>query len=223
MRRERNGHTVIEMLVVLVILILLFWSVYRLLAPGLRAWVKSDSKVMVQQNALLGMYRLTNELKESNIYTVSLMDYNGHSLICCASSRDREGNLHSRIFLYGVGSSYDTGSPEWQKYIIFYLDDKSRIRRYETPVSPPATTFTTYRSSDTMRIAVDPASLINPSDTLSNKVIANKIKTLSILYNPSSGDWKGGLDISITAWDDEQDFETTLETTIGVRYDEWYL
>lgn len=215
-----RGLTVVEVMVSSALVFILFYYIFKMLAPGMRVWMKSDIKVNLQQNTLVAMTRLTNELKESNKYSVSLREYHGindiSTLICFASARDSRGDFKFREEEF-AGSMLPNGEPEWQKFIIYYLDTKSRLRRFET------LSYDTLRDIYGMDIAGDPSNLIDVNDSVRNAIVGRKIETLSILYNPSE-DTCRGFDIRLTAYDENdrvEEFSTTLQTTIEVRYEDF--
>lgn len=213
--------TLVETLVVVVLLMLIFSYIYRLIVPGLRAWAKGDVKVKVQQAALVSFYRLTSELKETNRNTISIRKYDViydgvSTLICFASSRDREGALVNKTETWGI-----TGKPQWQKYIFYYLDKKERFRRYEMdPVTKP---YSGWHEDRGMHFRQDPLGSIDPDNVIRDRVIANNVRTFEILYNPSENSWENGLDVTVTAYGtygSTEEFSTCLRTTIRVRYND---
>jgi hypothetical protein len=216
LRKIRRGTSLVEILVASALLGLLFYNIYRLLVPGMQVWMKSDKKVTLQQNALLGMYRLKDEIKETNQNTITLREYDINTdkidtLICFASAVDNNGVLKNKTVTNLDGTKVEAPEPEWQKFVIFYRDNQNKIRRHEKY------TYETAREPGSMRIAGDPK---NEIDLIGDRIVAARIKTLEILYNSPPPEWNGGLNIKITAFDDDIDFTTTLETTVGARYNE---
>jgi hypothetical protein len=222
--RCRRGMSIAETIVVAVLMFMLFYYIYKLLEPGLRVWRQSEKRVSLQQSTLISMYRITGDLKESNKYSVTLRNYDlavdgVGTVICFASARDQDGTMHTRQIHYGSGPVFDSGEPEWQKYVFYYLDNKRRIRRFET------NSYTTYKETDGMHLKVEPLMVISPSNPLTNAVIARNIKTFQSVYSPdplSDGASLKGLTITIGASypdpDPRERFDTELETTVGVRY-----
>ena len=211
-----------ELIVVMVLVVFLFYYIYKMLAPGLRVWRQSDIKVSLQQNSLVAMYRLMNELKESNVFTVTLKEYDKDidqigTLICFASSQDTAGIFHT-VKKTLNGKIIDTKAPEWQQYIIYYQDSKNRLRRHETGE------YKAIQESGGMRIKSEPIYWINVNNLSTNTIVARNIEELKIIYNPDEANWKGGLNISIKARYNDPNpaerFETSLQTTFEVRYDE---
>jgi hypothetical protein len=226
--KKQRGISLIELIVCALLMFMLFYYIYKLLAPGLRVWRQSEKRVCLQQSNLVSMYRVTNDLKETNKYSVSLKRYdkatmlenlNGDGyLICFASARDQNGTYHTRQVQYGTAPAFDSGEPEWQKYVIYYIDNSRRIRRYETP------TFTPYKDPVAMTINGDVFSIITPSNLSTNSVISRNVGDFTADYSPdppNASTFKG-LRIVVSAWYDDPDpreqFKTALETTVGVRY-----
>jgi hypothetical protein len=237
-RRSRaRGISIAELLVSAALLGYLLYSIFRLLEPGLRVWRQSDVRVTLQQCTLVAMYRLTNEIKESNRNTVTLKNYDPavdrvSALICFASNRDGQGNYVSKKGETNSGVTYDSGEPDWQKYVIYYLDDKSRLRRHETPVvadpvplpSPAPPHPNSYRDAGDMHMKFDPLKIIQIDNLASDSVVARSIHDLSIDGDPSSPEWGGALTVGITALHPDpnpaEQFQMKLETTVRVRYDD---
>jgi hypothetical protein len=222
--RGGRGITVVELLVSAVLMFMLFYYIYKLLEPGLRVWRQSDVKVRLQQNNLVGMYRLINEVKETNRNSVVVRKCDPPQnkvkcLICFASARDNEGNMVTRKMTYGT-TQIDTGEPAWQKFVIYYLDDQTRLRRYDSGVLG-ADSYTTLKENPGMRIATDPINRVNADDYRTNAVIARQIQTFDILYNPNEAEWKG-LIVKLSALHPDpnprEQFSNSLETSVGVRY-----
>jgi hypothetical protein len=217
MSRRVQGSTLIELIVAAVLLLILFYIIYSLLSPGFRAWMRSEKKVEIQQQTVISVYSLTNELRESHQKSVTIKNYNPSvdhvsTLICFASHRDKNGIIRTKQLQYGIGPPFDSGEPEWQKYVIYYLDDKSRLRRWET------TDYLSYKDANSMQIGIEPLNCIKVTDLLSNRVIARKIESFTIMCDPAGTNWKGCLDMTLVSYDDEQKFRTSLTTDVGVRY-----
>lgn len=222
-KRLRKGISLIEVIVVSVLVFMMFYYIYKMLAPGMRAWRRSDVKVSIQQNNLVAMYRLMNDLKESNIHTISLRNCDVKSdristLICLASARDEKGVLHTKIKNYGAGKNYDSKEPDWQNFVIYYLDEKMRLRRRV------AGNYIACREPRGMSFKGNPVNAISVDNTTTDQVIARKIEALTILYNPDEEHWSGGFDVKIVAAyldpDPAETFRTALQSTLEVRYDE---
>jgi len=228
MRKAMGGITVVELTVASVLLGVLFYCIYGLLSPGLKAWRESDVKVAIQQNTLLGMYRLINEVKETNRFSVAVDNYDVpyqriSSIICFLSSRNNRGDLVTKKIFCG-GEWMDTGEPEWQKYVIYYLDDRERIRRYETPVnasySPP---YKEYREVDSMMMKFRPVDMVHLDNLSSDSVVARNISKLRLGSSVDTESEKMAVNVMITAYDPSgsvKDYSTSLQTTVGVRYNE---
>ena len=221
MARAR-GITIVELLVVSVILMLFFYMVYLLLAPGLRVWRKSDIKVTLQQNTLVGMRMMMNELRESNVNTVTIQKYEPSihgisTLVCFASPRDFSGTLQGKWVDEG-GFHYDSGFLVWSKFIIYYHDTERRLRRYDR------IDFDSNKESGGMHIAGDPVAYIHVGDLQTDRVIARNIENFEVKYNPPPPDWKRYIDLKLEARDrlnsDMEDYVTGLQTTVEVRYNE---
>jgi hypothetical protein len=236
-KKAYRGISIAELLVSVVLLGYLFYSIFRLLEPGLRVWRQSDVRVSLQQSTLVAMYRLTNELKESNLNTVTLKRYDPatdriSTLICFASSRDRQGNYVSKKGETNSGVTYDTGEPDWQKYVIYYLDNKSRLRRHETSIvadpvplpSPSPVHPYKYRNAADMHMMFDPLTIIQINDLTADPAVARSISDLSIDGDPALTDWTGALTVGITALHPDpnpaEQFQMKLETIVRVRYNE---
>jgi hypothetical protein len=222
--RNRRGITIAELMVSAVLLMLLFYYIYRLLEPGLRVWRQSDVKVRLQQNNLVGMYRLMNEFKETNKYTVSIRKYDPPQnkvkcLICFASARDNDGNMVTRKVTYGT-NQIDTGEPAWQKFVIYYLDDQTRLRRYDSG-NMGANSYATLKENPGMHLATEPLLRVNADDLRYNAVIARQIQVFNLIYNPDEASWKA-VTVQLTALHDDPNprerFVNSLETMVGVRY-----
>jgi hypothetical protein len=229
--RRQRGLSIAELLVVAVLLGIIFYMVFRMLEPGLRVWRQSDVRVRLQQSTLVAMYRLSNELKESNQNSVTLKPCNivtdrVSMLVCFASARNNTGDLVLLKDQFGTGAVFDTGEPNLQKYVIYYRDDKRRMRRYETAVPSPAPTpaYSTYRESGSMHINGDPLAYIHIDDIAADPVVSRDIEDFTVDYTPVGSDWKGGLLVKISAKHDDpnpaEQFEMKLETTVRVRYDD---
>jgi hypothetical protein len=212
------------LMVVCILTFLLFYYIYKLLTPGLTAWRRSEVKVTLQQNTVIGMYRLKKEIEESNVYTVTVRHCDLaiekiSDLVCFASARDKNGTLRTRFVTYTGRTGFDSGAPDWQKYIIYYHDYKSRLRRMETP------DYVSFREAQGMRIRCDPTTLIHVDDTSLDSVVTRKIERFAVAFDPPTADeWKGGLYVSLVAFNPDpnpvEEFRTTLETTMVVRYDD---
>lgn len=217
MQGKRRGMTIVEMLVVMVLLSLLFYYIYKLLEPGLRVWRHSDTKVNLQQNTLVGIYRLKTELRESNQNTVSILHYDmakdrmGYC-ICFASARNEKGDLFLKM------GATNAGDPDWQKYIIYYHDDQKRLRRFATR------DYIGYKQTDGMRINCEPRDIAHVDDLVKDKVVAKFIKDFKLEFSPSFELWKGVINMDIYAFYDDpsplERFGTSLRTAVGVRYDQ---
>lgn len=223
MLKAGRGLTVLEMIVVTILIFLIFYYIYKMLSPGIAAWRKSEIKVSLQQNTMVALYRLKNELEESNVNTVTLKIYNPSvdkisTLICFASPRDKNGIIHTKWLSYAGRAAFDSGVPDLQKYVIYYLDAKFNLRRSET------SNYTNFRSTDSMQIRGDPKSYISIDNLMINPIIARQIEELTIRYNPNLEEWRGGIDISISAVQRDlegvEQFRTNLETTFVVKYDD---
>ena len=212
--RARKGISVVEVLVVTVVLGLLFYNIYRLLIPGMTIWMKSDKKVTLQQSALVSLYRIKDELKESNLNTYTYRQYDKDvdhltTLICFASAIDKNGTLVNKTLHNADGSDIKTPNPDWQKYVIYYLDDRKRIRRHETD------SYATMKQPDGMEMLKEP---IDEIDLVRDKIISTRIEEFNVEKHNASPVWNGGVRLEIKAHDDDIDFSTTLETIVGMRY-----
>jgi hypothetical protein len=219
MRKKLQGNTIVEVLVSAVLLLLLFSIIYSLLSPGFKYWMRSQKKVEIQQQTVISVYSITNELRESHQKSVTIKNYNPptdhvSTLVCFASNRDKNGTIRTQQLQYGIGPPFDSGEPEWQKYVFYYLDDNSRLRRGET------TDYLSYKAANSMQISIDPLNYIKINDLLSNRVIARKIESFSIDYDPGGTTWKGCLNMTLVSYDEENKFKTTLTTSVGVRYND---
>jgi type II secretory pathway pseudopilin PulG len=215
--RDKRGITIIEMLVVMLLLSILFYYIFKLLEPGLRVWRQSDTKVNLQQNTLVGIYRLKNELKESNQNTVTIRKYaiaidRMGDCVSFASARNEKGEL-----ILQTGST-NAGDPQWQKFVIYYHDNKSRLRRFVTD------SYAGYKQADGMRINCEPRDIARIDDVVRDKVVARFIKSFRIDYVPNFNDWKGIINMELNALHDDPNprerFSTSLRTAVGVRYDQ---
>jgi prepilin-type N-terminal cleavage/methylation domain-containing protein len=215
--RNNRGLTIVELLVVMVLLSILFYYIFKLLEPGLRVWRQSDRKVNLQQNTLVGIYRLKNELRESNQNTVTIRKYDMTTdlmgdCVCFASARNEKGEL---IIKTGAGSA---GDPEWQRYVVYYLDNKSRLRRFAT------TDYAGYKETDGMHIKIEPRDIAKIDDITRDKVVARFIKVFKADYVPDLKNWRGIINMQLYALYEDPNprecFGTSLRTSVGVRYDQ---
>ena len=226
-RRSEHGISILELTISFVLLGILFYCIYSLLRPGLRVWRESDMRVSTQQNTLVGIYRMINDAKETNSHSVIYGTYDPavdgiSSIICFASARDRAGTVRTGTITCG-GTQIATGEPEWQQYIIYYLDSQNRLRRYETLASSPPETYQDLKGTNTMRIKEPAIYKIRTGDLLRDKVIARNIKKMEAVPRTLSTGGQTAIFIRLTAYDPHnniQDYSLTLETAVGVRYNE---
>jgi len=221
-RGSRRGISLIELMVCCFLLVLLFYHVYQLLAPGLRAWHVSDEKIRLQQASLVALHRLMGEIQESNRNTFDVRSYDVtlyhvSTLVCFATSSDETGNRITRLVDDGLHPKFDSGEPVWQRYIIYYLDYLSRLRRIDT------IDFTTNREAGGMQVSGDPVKRIHVSDLITDRIVAKDISTFTITMLPDKAHWNGWLHILVSARDNGNHqldgYSSTLQTTLEVRYD----
>lgn len=133
MTHRRRATTLLEMVIVAGLLGLLMTMVYFVLVRGLDFYRDSNDALEIRQEAMLGMTRLTRELRETSSSVVRI-SAQGMVFPC---PRDAAGNL----------SPTSDGKLTWQTWLAYYLAPhlgaQSLFRKEEgvtlvpLPVRPP--------------------------------------------------------------------------------------
>ena len=132
--RRRSGVSLIELAVVSGLLIIIVSMVYQVVQAGVGFYLDSSSAMEIRQDALVGLNRLSVELRQSSIASVRAYmsppagDPKG---LVFASPRDENG----------VMSSTQDGKVTWRRFVCYYVGDyqnyQALLRRDEAIVTPP--------------------------------------------------------------------------------------
>lgn len=134
-RSYRNSSevafTLLEILVVFTIFGLLLTGIFAVFTMGLSAWNKTSAKNELLQQTQITNIRLARELEKST--SASLSADTPLGVVAFLSAMNDDGR-----FVHDAG-----GSPEWQKYVIYYLDATEQIvyrRELPLPIGSPQRT-----------------------------------------------------------------------------------
>jgi hypothetical protein len=123
-----RGATLIETLVTGALLLIALAIMVGILIPTLRAWLRSDERSQVQQNALMVLVRLREEVRGTAPSSLFLPSQGGITLAS-----------------FGPKPQYQSGDLVWQKHVVLYRDAVSReVRSQETLFSPTNNPLKTY-------------------------------------------------------------------------------
>lgn len=111
-----SAFTILETIVAMGLLSLLMSSLYLLLLYGMRYRQQSEVYQQVHQQANVGLRKITTELAASNISTVSFGASPPHLIFLSLERPLADPNRN--VYTYSA-----TGSPEWQKWVCFYVDE----------------------------------------------------------------------------------------------------
>ncbi|MCA9792811.1 MAG: hypothetical protein KC910_13485 [Candidatus Eremiobacteraeota bacterium] len=129
-----RGHTLIEIMVSMGLLVLLLGVMFLIYRTGANAWKKSEAQVQLVQDAQVVTARLSREVERS-IYASA-----------CLDPGPNNGTAVSFLSCWNEATaSYDydpaSRSPVWQKDVICYYDGPSReVRWTEVPLTPATPT-----------------------------------------------------------------------------------
>lgn len=205
--RARRGMSIVEMMVVCVVFALLFGLVYKALVPGLDAWKRSEPRSQLQEHCLVAMGRITSDLRNTHIATVSLST-GAYADPETGETRD----AHSLSLLTPLDGSGDVardshGRILWQKYLVYYLDRKTyTLRCHEEPLAATAE---------------PPASLRCPSftpDPAKDRIVARHIVSLSFSAERDEDEPGGDAllnPVSIFIRAREGEFATALRSSVA--------
>lgn len=125
--RDVAGVTLVEILIVLTIFSVLLTAIFSVFQMGLSAWHKTAIKNELLQEVQITNIRLSKELEKSTIASLSA-----------------NSSLAIAAFLSPVGENDkfvidSKGRPQWQKYIVYYLNSTNgTLYRREILLSPHA-------------------------------------------------------------------------------------
>lgn len=185
------------------LLIFLLGALYLLLIYGMRYLRQGEVYQTVQQQALIAMRKVTVELANSNMATVSFGTAPTPHVIFL--SLEKELTQPDRwVYSYNAG-----GLPLWQKWVCFFLDGASgHVVRTEIPLASPVTLPPTPAAPSLASFE----SVVPPH----RQVVARHIDTLEV----GSGAVAQTLFVSVTARDDvasDKDTVLTLSSQIRVE------
>ena len=126
-KRKATGFTLIEVLISSIIMFMLVGILFFMVIRGKMAWHASTARSASRQDLQVTSWKIAHELKGTDI-----------SLITDGST----GNLNAFSFIsaYDQNSNFVTdssGSPLWQKYVIYYIPSgTSKLIRKEIAVDP---------------------------------------------------------------------------------------
>lgn len=132
--RKARGATLIELAIVSTLLIIITGMVYQVVQAGVAFYLDSNSAMEIRQDALVGLNRLSVELRQSSMASVHAYmtpapgDPPG---IVFASPRDENGAM----------TATSDGKITWRRFVCCYLGDyqdyKALLRKTEVIATPP--------------------------------------------------------------------------------------
>lgn len=132
--RKVRGATIIELSVVSVILIIVVGMVYQIVQAAVAYYLDSNSAMEIRQDALVGLNRLSVDLRQSSMASVHAYmspapgDPPG---LVFASPRDENGAMQAT----------SDGKITWRRFVCYYLADyqnyKALLRKSENIPTPP--------------------------------------------------------------------------------------
>lgn len=116
MRQARSGHTLLELVVTGVILLLLMAALMGVYAVGTRSWAQTESQGHLLSDLQVASVSLTQELERSAYDGLTVND----DALSVLSAADSEGRLELDLA---------SGAIHWQRYLIFYFDSQAQALR----------------------------------------------------------------------------------------------
>ncbi len=121
-RREVRGLSIAEVLVASGVLLLLFAAISQCYYTASQVWRKVDLRTSLLRELQVVARYLERGLEVSHPFGLARAD----NALAYLSASDEDNQLQLS----------DLGRPEWQRYIIVYVDGEDRLRRREVPLSP---------------------------------------------------------------------------------------
>lgn len=185
---RQRGMTLIETLVSAVVGLGILVTVGALLIQGLNMWVTAQRHASAQQSALKAMHRMTSDLQQSDVKTVTAYR--------ATSAPNRDGFSFLSAQQGGTIQHNQYGEIVWQKHVVYYRDASSAtLRRHEVALTTPDEdpddlTLTTFTPDD--------------SDT----IVANDVRALS------ASTLSGGNPVSVTITCGDDTVTSTLSGSV---------
>jgi len=158
---RQRGMTLIETLVSAVVGLGILVTVGALLIQGLNMWVTAQRHASAQQAALKAMHRMTSDLQQSDVKTVTAYR--------ATSAPNRDGFSFLSAQQNGIIQHDQYGEIVWQKHVVYYRDAaRSTLRRQEIALTTPDKdpddlTLTTFTPDDNDAIVVNDVQALSAS------------------------------------------------------------
>ncbi len=119
--RRPRGATLLELMIVMGLFGVLLYSVYLFIDRGITMYRESTDALEIRQQALLGMTRLSDEIRDTampSIHCWSTAPDVGDTVdgVVFASNKNADGDMEP---------DEDSGRIFWQKFVCYYLDPQA--------------------------------------------------------------------------------------------------
>jgi type II secretory pathway pseudopilin PulG len=118
----RRGHTLVEMMIVLLIVVFLVGAMFMVLSTGRPTWGMSEARAALQLELRKAMLRITDDLKQTSINQT----YTDETL---STSFPSGGNYSEIYFKVPASISNSTGAISWDSDAIGYAISGTTIVR----------------------------------------------------------------------------------------------
>jgi hypothetical protein len=116
-----RGATLAEVLVVSVLALIVTGVTFCVLLLAKRSWVMVSSRASACINSEVALERVRRDLQDSSVSGITIRD---GAALCFLSARDENGSFRTD----------SDGNPQWQAFVVYYVDSTLRsLRRRRVP------------------------------------------------------------------------------------------
>lgn len=120
MKNKYKGFTLTELLITIIVLAIMFGMIVTIVLLIKRNFLDVEKRAAMQQAAVVSLSKLTRELLESSVDSLTVYNYLDNSYpagLVFASPRDPSPTENNRFKEDSI-----TSKPVWNKFVCYYLD-----------------------------------------------------------------------------------------------------